>query len=484
MRPAAGEPRLRGAPKAWGDASPVEPPPFTWVWVKIKPTGNGPQVLVHVSICQGKPFWVPIFDPQPYVTYPGESFSMSLAQHAQRYQETKTPRKRPENESSSCFFLLFVLKQTYHYWQYVIFTCELKQMEVGVWSFWRLSFVAGFKGKSQGRLTKTHYLMPDGSSFSCCSGVTETQSWIGMCNPGFPSICFYHQEMDCRFSSLVPFSRASHFGYLFLTHSHRSGTPNRRGPPSQPAPGCEHWGLQRGHRHPLGGRTGAIGGRPRQRQGTVVEVLDATSEPRTTAFSHVQNSWYCPKSSCWWVRVHGTCLWTRIGRLIVSLLALMIGAFLLKVWKSKVCHSFKRTTLFHDPLRLFGANPYICSTCRSSKSWEGQTDGSRSVTHRQVLRIFIDRLPSLDFLNNRGETPLHYAALGGQTKRKRARRQKGGTCRSAQYITRNKTVGCVFPAFVPFVFLYLCPSPAKKLAFEKSTGQDGPHVQVHDGPHV
>ena len=31
---------------------------------------------------------------------------------------------------------------------------------------------------------------------------------------------------------------------------------------------------------------------------------------------------------------------------------------------------------------------------------------------QQVLRIFIDRLPALDFLNNRGETPLHYAALG------------------------------------------------------------------------
>ena len=32
----------------------------------------------------------------------------------------------------------------------------------------------------------------------------------------------------------------------------------------------------------------------------------------------------------------------------------------------------------------------------------------------QVLRIFIDRLPSLDFLNNRGETPLHYAACPPQ----------------------------------------------------------------------
>ena len=38
-----------------------------WVWVKIKPPGIGPQILVHVSIYQGKPFWVHIFDPQPFV---------------------------------------------------------------------------------------------------------------------------------------------------------------------------------------------------------------------------------------------------------------------------------------------------------------------------------------------------------------------------------------------------------------------------------
>ena len=36
-----------------------------WVWVKIKAPGYGPQVLVHVATYQGKPFWVPIFDPQP-----------------------------------------------------------------------------------------------------------------------------------------------------------------------------------------------------------------------------------------------------------------------------------------------------------------------------------------------------------------------------------------------------------------------------------
>ena len=36
-----------------------------WVWVKIQPPGYGPQVLVFGSIYQGKPCWVPIFDPQP-----------------------------------------------------------------------------------------------------------------------------------------------------------------------------------------------------------------------------------------------------------------------------------------------------------------------------------------------------------------------------------------------------------------------------------
>ena len=37
-----------------------------WVWVNIKPPGYGPQILVHLSIYQGNPFWVPSFDPQPY----------------------------------------------------------------------------------------------------------------------------------------------------------------------------------------------------------------------------------------------------------------------------------------------------------------------------------------------------------------------------------------------------------------------------------
>ena len=40
------------------------PPRVIWACVKIKPPG--PQVLVFGSIYQGNPFWVPIFDPQPY----------------------------------------------------------------------------------------------------------------------------------------------------------------------------------------------------------------------------------------------------------------------------------------------------------------------------------------------------------------------------------------------------------------------------------
>ena len=35
-----------------------------WLWVKIKPPGIGPQVLVLGSIYQGNPFWwYPVFDP-------------------------------------------------------------------------------------------------------------------------------------------------------------------------------------------------------------------------------------------------------------------------------------------------------------------------------------------------------------------------------------------------------------------------------------
>ena len=36
-----------------------------WVWVRMTPPGIGPLVLVMGFIYQGKPFWVPIFDPQP-----------------------------------------------------------------------------------------------------------------------------------------------------------------------------------------------------------------------------------------------------------------------------------------------------------------------------------------------------------------------------------------------------------------------------------
>ena len=37
--------------------------PITCVWVKMKPPGNGQQVLVIVSICRGNPFWgYPFFD--------------------------------------------------------------------------------------------------------------------------------------------------------------------------------------------------------------------------------------------------------------------------------------------------------------------------------------------------------------------------------------------------------------------------------------
>ena len=40
---------------------------MTWLWVKIRPPGIGPQFLVP-SFYQGNPFWgCPIFDPQPGV---------------------------------------------------------------------------------------------------------------------------------------------------------------------------------------------------------------------------------------------------------------------------------------------------------------------------------------------------------------------------------------------------------------------------------
>ena len=42
-----------------------------WVWFKIKPPGYGPRGLVHVATYQGKPLWVPIFDPQPCGSFMG-----------------------------------------------------------------------------------------------------------------------------------------------------------------------------------------------------------------------------------------------------------------------------------------------------------------------------------------------------------------------------------------------------------------------------
>ena len=39
-----------------------------WVWVKIKAPGNGRQVVVYFSTYQGKPFWVHIFDPPPFIS--------------------------------------------------------------------------------------------------------------------------------------------------------------------------------------------------------------------------------------------------------------------------------------------------------------------------------------------------------------------------------------------------------------------------------
>ena len=53
-----------------------------WVWVTMKPPGIGPQVLVHVSIYQGHPFGVPIFDPQPSVYHPAH-LPESIARVAQ-----------------------------------------------------------------------------------------------------------------------------------------------------------------------------------------------------------------------------------------------------------------------------------------------------------------------------------------------------------------------------------------------------------------
>ena len=51
--------RQEGANSASAFSDSVSPfffffsPEFKWVWVKMKPPGFGPQVLVHVSICKG-----------------------------------------------------------------------------------------------------------------------------------------------------------------------------------------------------------------------------------------------------------------------------------------------------------------------------------------------------------------------------------------------------------------------------------------------
>ena len=46
-------------PHTWRNSSSM------WVWVKIKPPGIGPQVLVHVATFQGNPFWYRLFEPLP-----------------------------------------------------------------------------------------------------------------------------------------------------------------------------------------------------------------------------------------------------------------------------------------------------------------------------------------------------------------------------------------------------------------------------------
>ena len=47
-------------------ASLLNPPTRGWLWVTINKPGIRPQILVHISIYQGNPFWVyRIFDPRP-----------------------------------------------------------------------------------------------------------------------------------------------------------------------------------------------------------------------------------------------------------------------------------------------------------------------------------------------------------------------------------------------------------------------------------
>ena len=79
LRGNAGSPHRRGArpprcctPGCLQKAEHLKSPGLIWAWVKIKPPGYGPQVLVFGSIYQGKPFWVPVFDPQPFALPPSD----------------------------------------------------------------------------------------------------------------------------------------------------------------------------------------------------------------------------------------------------------------------------------------------------------------------------------------------------------------------------------------------------------------------------
>ena len=56
--------------------------PYEYVWVKIQPPGIGPQVGVLVSIYQGNPFWIDIFDPQPSETRGWFPFQLRLGAFA------------------------------------------------------------------------------------------------------------------------------------------------------------------------------------------------------------------------------------------------------------------------------------------------------------------------------------------------------------------------------------------------------------------
>ena len=63
-----------------------------WAWVRIKPPGIGPQVLVHVSTYQGKPFRVHIFDPQPFANCQGTDHSAVEPHRAANDHTTASPK--------------------------------------------------------------------------------------------------------------------------------------------------------------------------------------------------------------------------------------------------------------------------------------------------------------------------------------------------------------------------------------------------------